>query len=296
MTVRRILFGLMVTATVLAAWVIGDTGEPKPDVNFVATPHEVVAEMLKMARVTKDDTVYDLGCGDGRILITAAREYGARGVGVDIDPMRIRESTENAVKAGVTGRVKFLQQDLFEINLSEATVVTLYLLVDLNVRLRPKLFRELRPGTRVLSHEFGMEDWKPDRTSKVRNVKIYYQPNFPEVKDTYIYSWVIPANVAGDWQWALSGPGGTRNYRMHLGQKFQEFTGRVNAGGQESPVKNARLVGGRLSFNVKERIDGVNAAMKFDGRVEGHSVQGSVEIQGGPFAGKHPWIARRLQE
>jgi len=283
----------MVTLTVFGFWVTGDVQERAPDVRFVATPPEVVKEMLDMARVTKNDVVYDLGCGDGRIVITAAKAYGARGVGVDIDPVRIKESRENAANAGVTDRVKFLQQDLFETNLSEATVVTLYLLVDMNLRLRPKLFRELRPGTRVLSHEYGMEDWKPDTVRRVRNVKIYYQPTYPEVRDAYVYFWVIPANVDGDWQWTFSRPGGRRDYTLRLVQKFQEFNGKVTAGGQESPIRKGRLAGDQLSFTVKEKIDGKNVAMGFNGRVDGPSIQGVVEIQGGPSAGKYPWTARR---
>ena len=151
-----------------------------PDVPYVPTPHEVVAEMLKMANVTKDDAVYDLGCGDGRIVIAAAKEYGARGIGVDINPQRIAEANENAEKAGVTDRVKFMTQDLFETDLSEATVVMLYLLPDVNLKLRPKLFRELKPGTRIVSHSFDMGDWKPERSADVSGRKIYF--------------WTIPAN------------------------------------------------------------------------------------------------------
>src|SRR5689334_7939067 len=129
-----------------------------PDVIFVPTPQSVVDAMLKLAHVTKDDVVYDLGCGDGRIVVTAAKQFGARGVGIDIDPKRIKESNENAVSAGVTDRVKFLNTDIFadSTNLSEATVVTLYLLPSLNVKLLPKLRRELKPGTRIVSNSFGM--------------------------------------------------------------------------------------------------------------------------------------------
>jgi SAM-dependent methyltransferase len=147
-------------------------------VPYVPTPERVVEEMLKMAAVKADDVVYDLGCGDGRIVITAARQFGARGVGVDIDPERIRESNANARTAGVTHRVRFVQQDLFKTNLRQATVVTLYLLPEVNLRLRPKLLRELRPGTRVVSHDFDMGDWKPKKSSLVpadrRNHAIYF--------------------------------------------------------------------------------------------------------------------------
>jgi len=155
--------------------------EVKRDVPYVPTPEPVVAEMLKLAAVTKDDVVYDLGCGDGRIVITAAQKYGARGIGVDIDPQRIKESIENARKAGVTDRVRFLEQDLFTVDLKDATVVTLYLLPQVNLKLRPKLLRELKPGTRVVSHSFDMGDWKPQKTVEV-----------PYGRNHTIYLWVIP--------------------------------------------------------------------------------------------------------
>jgi len=144
-----------------------------PDVIFVPTPNDVVNKMLEMAQVTAKDTVYDLGCGDGRIVITAAQRYGCRGVGIDIDPERIREATENVQKAKVTDKVKFIQGDLFEADISAATVVTLYLLTELNLKLRPKLMKDLRPGTRVVSHAFSMGDWKPERTEHVNGASVY---------------------------------------------------------------------------------------------------------------------------
>ena len=144
-----------------------------PDVIFVPTPNDVVNKMLELARVTAKDVVYDLGCGDGRIVITAAQRYGCRGVGVDIDPERIREATENVQKGKVADKVKFIQGDLFEADISEATVVTLYLLTELNLKLRPKLMKDLRPGTRVVSHAFAMGDWKPERTETVNGASVY---------------------------------------------------------------------------------------------------------------------------
>lgn len=144
-----------------------------PDVIFVPTPNDVVDMMLKMAGVSRKDTVYDLGCGDGRIVITAAQKYGARGVGIDIDPDRVAEATENTRKAGVADRVKIVRGDLFQANISEATVVTLYLLTDLNLKLRPKLMKDLKPGTRVVSHAFSMGDWKPERTADVSGTTVY---------------------------------------------------------------------------------------------------------------------------
>jgi ubiquinone/menaquinone biosynthesis C-methylase UbiE len=144
-----------------------------PDVIFVPTPNEIVNTMLRLARVSKKDTVYDLGCGDGRIVITAAQKFGARGVGIDIDPDRVIEAGDNVHKAGVADRVRIVRGDLFQANISEATVVTLYLLTDLNLKLRPKLLKELNPGTRIVSHAFSMGDWKPERTEEVSGTNVY---------------------------------------------------------------------------------------------------------------------------
>jgi SAM-dependent methyltransferase len=149
-------------------------GHREPDVIYVPTPRAVVDEMLKVAKVQASDVIYDLGCGDGRIVITAAQEYGASGIGIDIDPQRIQEAHENAQEAGVTDRVRFLNADLFEADISQATVVTLYLLDSLNEKLRPKLLRELRPGTRIVSHDFKMGDWEPEHTIEMNGHMVYF--------------------------------------------------------------------------------------------------------------------------
>ncbi len=154
----------------------------EPDVVYVPTPQEVVDEMLALAKVTKNDFIYDLGSGDGRIPITAAQKYGARGIGIDINPERITEARENAQKAGVSDRVKFFNQDLFTTDISKATVVTLYLLPELNVKLRPRLFKQLKPGTRVVSHAFDMGEWKPDRVVQTQ-------------EGSTIYLWTIPKKI-----------------------------------------------------------------------------------------------------
>jgi trans-aconitate methyltransferase len=155
----------------------------EPEVPFVPTNEAVVDEMLKVAKVGKSDVLYDLGSGDGRIPITAAKRFGTRGVGIDIDPERIKDANQNAVKAGVTDKVRFIQGDLFEADIREATVVTLYLLPEVNLRLRPKLLRELKPGTRVVSHNYDMGDWKPERTIKL---------NLQSGEHT-VYFWTVPA-------------------------------------------------------------------------------------------------------
>ena len=177
---KRLLYLAVVLAgTVVAPAFAQQTATaPKlrePDVIYVPTPTAVVAAMLKVAKVGKGDVVYDLGSGDGRIVISAVKDFGAaRGIGIDINPIRIQEANDNAKKAAVTDRVRFLNQDLFETNFSEATVVTLYLLPSLNLKLRPKLMAELKPGTRIVSHSFDMGDWAPEQTLDVDGSRVYH--------------------------------------------------------------------------------------------------------------------------
>ena len=170
----------LLTTFVTVALASAQTLPPQVEIHapYVPTPPAVVTAMLTLAGVKKNDIVYDLGCGDGRIVIAAARNFGAHGIGIDINPERIREARRRARKARVSDRVQFITQDVFEANIAPATVVFLYLLPDLNLELRPKLLRELRPGTRVISHAFTMGDWKPDRQIDVQGNKVYY--------------WVIP--------------------------------------------------------------------------------------------------------
>src|SRR5688572_20065613 len=169
-----LFFALAAMAAPVAAQQAAPAQLRSPDVIFVPTPQEVVDAMLKLAKVGPNDVVYDLGSGDGRIPITAAKTYGARGVGIDIDPQRIREATENLKTSGMGDKVKFLNQDLFTTPIGEATVVTLYLLPSLNLKLLPKLNAELKPGTRVVSHAFDMGDIKPQQTLNVNGRTVYF--------------------------------------------------------------------------------------------------------------------------
>jgi trans-aconitate methyltransferase len=152
----------------------------QPDVIYVPTPQDVVEEMLKLAKVGKNDVLYDLGSGDGRIPVTAAKRFGIRATGIDIDPQRIAEANENAKKNGVTHLVQFKREDLFKTRFSDATVVTLYLLPDLNVKLRPRLLAELKPGTRIVSHQFDMGTWKPERKVELSAGRVIYLWTIPE--------------------------------------------------------------------------------------------------------------------
>lgn len=153
----------------------------KPDIGYIPTPPEVVDVMLTLAALTPADRLYDLGCGDGRIVIQAAQRFGVPGVGIDIDPQRIREANQNAEQAGVSDRVVFRQQNLFESDFSDATVVILYLLPHLNLRLRPELLRQVRSGTRILSHDFDMGDWQPDCAQHVQSEDL-----------ATVYCWTVP--------------------------------------------------------------------------------------------------------
>jgi SAM-dependent methyltransferase len=273
------------TVVVTGLW-INASAQPqpkKPDVEYVPTPHHVVAEMLRLAAVTPTDVVYDLGCGDGRVLIAAAQLYQARGVGVDIDPERIEESRVNARQAGVVDRVKFLQQDLFETDIREATVVTLYLLPQLNRQLRPKLFSDLRPGTRVVSHDFDMGDWQPDQVIHVPG----------STYEHTVFYWIIPATVEGLWQMSVLTPAGERRYLLRLQQRYQEVRGTVNAEREAALITNATLTADRLRFTVTTGIQGEEVQMSFDGRVSGDAMRGSVEVQGGALAGRYDWTSQR---
>src|SRR5690606_7217666 len=201
-----------------------------------------------------DDFLIDLGSGDGRIAITAASHFGARALGVDIDPGRTAESRENAKEAGVTGRVEFVNGNLFDVDLRRASVVTMYLLPEVNLRLRPKLLQTLEPGTRVVSHAFTMGDWKPDRHVAV---------------ERNIYLWTIPAAVAGRWRLEADLPGvGQRSYQFEVRQKYQEILPVAKSDEATHAVWEAKLEGRSIRFIV---IDG-QLAHRFEGEVAGKSM------------------------
>ncbi|MEW6668340.1 MAG: methyltransferase domain-containing protein [Thermodesulfobacteriota bacterium] len=250
-----------------------------PDVHYEVTPQMIVEDLLKMAEVNRNDIVYDLGCGDGRFVITAAKKYGSRGVGIDIDPARIRESNHNARVAGVKERVRFIEADLFKTEIRQATVVALYLLPELNLQIRPKLLRDLKPGSRVVSHEFDMEDWKPDKMGRLGRNKYYF--------------WVVPTDVAGRWCWTFPSAKGAEPFTLNLTQRFQEIDGWIVTPVHTVSPLEAYLIGNRIGFLLRYRPPGQTVEMRFRGRVTGDAIHGTVEVPNGPFAGKHKWIARR---
>jgi ubiquinone/menaquinone biosynthesis C-methylase UbiE len=244
----RIFFGFVVVAG-LAGIVYAQV---RLDVPYVPTPQEVVDRMLDLAKITKNDVHIDLGSGDGRIVVTAAKR-GARSLGVDINPTRIAEANENATKAGVADRVTFVQGNLFEQKLDEANVLTMYLLQSVNLQLRPKILAELRPGSRVVSHAFSMNEWQADQHVTVNSRNVYL--------------WIVPAKVDGAWQ-AESGP---RKFTLDLKQSFQKVSGTATTDGKSVPV-TGRLAGDAIELNA----DLGSGPTQLRGRVKDNTITGDT--------------------
>ncbi|MFA7429784.1 MAG: class I SAM-dependent methyltransferase [Rhodospirillaceae bacterium] len=254
-----------VLAAALAMGVAGTASAQSLDVPFVPTPQEVVDRMLEMAEVGPDDYLIDLGSGDGRIPITAARLHKTRGMGVDLNPVRVAEAQAGAREAGVEDTVEFRVQDLFDTDISQATVLTMYLLPQVNLRLRPRILEELEPGTRVVSHAFDMDDWQPDAQDKVGTRQVFL--------------WVVPAQVAGQWQIdSQEGP-----LTISLSQTYQRIAGEaMTEGGRTLPLQNASLRGDEIRFTVAPE-DG--EPRTFAGRVNGDTIESLDESD--------EWQARR---
>jgi hypothetical protein len=230
---------------------------PPLSVPYVATPVPTVERMLKLASVGPGDTIYDLGSGDGRLVITAVQQFAAsKGVGVDIDPRRIEESRDNAKLAGVADRVTFVEGDLFKFDFREADVLTLYLLPRINLKLRPKILAWLEPGSRVVSHGFSMKDWEPD------------------VRDGDIMLWIVPAEVEGTW----TGHAGGKSYSLRLSQTFQRVAGTLATSGRNVTLNDVHLKGRDFAFAASAG-DG-RRPIRFEGRVEGAEIEGLLSLDG----------------
>jgi len=256
------------------------------DTPYVPTPQVVVDRMLDMAQLKAGETVIDLGSGDGRIMIEAARKYGARGFGVELDPKLIEISNDKAVKAGVADRVRFLQQDLFRTDFHEANVLTLYLLPDVNLALRPKILAELKPGARVVSHDYGMGDWRPDaeETIPAPDKKVGKR------KESQVFLWTVPANVAGEWSFELSSGAKSRRTRLLLKQKFQVVSGTLELTGQGNvPLSQGGLRGEELRLMLPAgAVD--RGPVEMVGRVKGDNMAGTLRKAGRDLAS---WSAKR---
>jgi hypothetical protein len=251
-------------------------GQEGKDVIWVPTPQALVEKMLDMAKLTPKDIHYDLGSGDGRTVITAAKR-GAHAWGVEFNPDMAKLAERAAAKEGVSDRAKFINGDIFQTDFSKATVVTLYLLPALNLRLRPTLLK-MKPGTRVVSHAFSMDDWQPDQTENV------------EGRTAYL--WIVPAQVEGTWRWNTAP--GQKETELTLRQQFQNVEGLARlADGRMGQVRNLRLQGDQLSFSIIE-ITSYNGSTRRDytGRVSGDTIQGTFKISDG---NEVKWNAHRVQ-
>lgn len=283
----RSRFGAFVCAAALAL-AAGAHAASGPSVPYVPTPQNVVERMLELAKVGPQDYLIDLGSGDGRIVVTAARKHGARGFGVDLNPTRISEANANAREAGVTGRVAFYQQDLFETDLGQATVITMYLLPSVNLELRPKLL-DLKPGTRIVSHDFSMGDWKPEHHERLDAQGKY--GGAAGLSDVYL--WIVPAKVAGTWRSQLTVRGKPVDYEFTLDQEYQMVSGTARVAGRTVKLANARVNGAELAFDFTVELDGAPIRHAFSGRMDGTELAGTVDLAGARLQARLGWSARR---
>jgi precorrin-6B methylase 2 len=263
---RQLLFTLLLATMAAGAFAQAQTaqkpyepqvGQEGKDVIWVPTPQALVDKMLDMAKMTPSDYVIDLGSGDGRTVITAAKR-GARALGIEYNPDMVELSKQAAAKEGVTARANFMKADIFESDFSQATVITMYLLPQLNLKLRPKIL-DLKPGTRIVSHAFTMEEWKADQTETVDNRTAYL--------------WIVPAKAEGTWKLAQG--------ELQLKQNFQMLAGSLKTGDRTLTIENGRLRGDQISFNA--------GGAEYTGKVSGNSIEGTIK---GP--GQGSWTATRV--
>ena len=267
-----------------AAPAVGQDGAG--DVVYVPTPQHVVEAMLDMARVGPADTVIDLGSGDGRVVITAAKKYGARGIGIELDRYLLKAAGGAAAKEGVSDRARFVEQNLFETDLAPATVVTTYLLPEMNIKLRPKLLA-LAPGTRVVAHDYDIGNWPPD-AQQVLDVpgKTVGTPG-----KSNVFMYVVPAKVAGEWRSEIPHGRSSVTYEFAFDQEFQFAEGVARAGGREGKVAEFRLAGRRLDFTARLPVQGQAVDHRFAGEINGDRIDGTVTIG----QRRVPWTATLVQ-
>ena len=281
---RRLVLALGALPVANIAWAAeADIDAKRTGGPYVPTPQVVVDEMLRIGRVGPNDFVVDLGSGDGVIVLTAAAKLKARGFGVDIDPELVKLSNSEAKKRGVADRAAFYVQDVFKTDIGKATVVTLYLLPNMMLDLRPKILAELKPGTRVVSHDYHFGEWTPDDQ---------YTWDVPEkekvngVPRATVYLWTVPARIQGQWELALAMPANEK-YELTLRQQFQSLNGTAVGGGKAVKLTQSRLNGNEISFAFPVGGD----RHLFKGRVEGDTMEGTVELARG--RGPAKWTALR---
>lgn len=248
----------------LALGFLAGCGPPAPDVPYVPTPRPVVSAMLQLSGAGPGDVLYDLGSGDGRIVIAAVRDFDVdRAVGIEIDSALVAEARAKSLEAGVAHRARFIEGDLFKTDFGDASIVTLYLLPGLNEKLRARLLRDLAPGSRVVSHEFDMDGWAPDAVRRVR--------------DTPVYLWIIPADVGGTWQ----GMAGGRPLSLTLRQEYQKLRGTLAGLDGEAVIESGELTGRSLRFTAGRPTAEKGArTLHFEGELTGGRIQGTLALDG----------------
>ncbi len=272
---------LSIVCSVWAAFAAPAVAQDYGDTPYVQTPQVVVDKMLEMAKISSKDYLIDLGSGDGRMIITAARRYGARGFGVDLNKSLVTLANRNAARMGVANRAVFYERDLHETDITQADVLTIYLLPEVNLMVRPRILA-LKPGTRLVSHDYGFGEWQPD-------VEIVMDaPGKPVGRDqkSKVMYWVVPTQVAGKWVW--QGPAGL--YELQIDQVFQKITGTLSAGGKRVSLDKAALTGNNISFEaVLDR-----GRHEFTGKVINNAIDGDMRVTGAAGT-TQAWNATRTE-
>jgi hypothetical protein len=281
----------MMAAALLALAPAATAQDGRGDVVYVPTPQVVVDEMLRMARVGANDYVIDLGSGDGRIVITAAKKHGARGFGVDLDTYLLKIANATAAKEGVADRARFIEQNLFETDLSAATVITSYLLPEMNQQLRPKLLA-LKPGTRVVAHDYGMGEWDPDEERTL----LVPEKTVGDPGKSYVFFWIVPARVAGRWESEIATAGGKPlPVQFSFEQTFQLVSGTARVGSRDLRLPQIRLAGESIAFSLSVPAGTAPVAHRFSGWVKGEAIEGTVTVGDGAGQRVLPWRAKLLE-
>ncbi len=286
-------FAIHAAARVTGAMLIGclaagsSPAQDWGDTPYVQTPINVVERMLEIAKVGPGDYVIDLGSGDGRMVVTAARKHGARGFGVDLDRKLVAIANRNAAKAGVADRAVFYQRDLHVTDVSPASVLSIYLLPEVNLMIRSRLLATLRPGTRIVSHDYGMGDWTPDSLEELaapgKTVGIGQRSK--------IYYWMVPGYAAGRWRWRMENDGKPVDFELSLQQKFQMLEGTLAAAGGSGRVEKGRLAGERIDMSATlERV-----RYEFSGQIFNNAIEGKVRVTTGGATRELPWSATRVE-
>jgi hypothetical protein len=257
------------------------------DVPFVPSHADVLRAMFAMTKANKGDYVIDLGSGDGRIVIAAAKWLGARGFGVDLNKELVAIANTRAKRQGVAGRAQFFVRDLFATDISKATVVTMYLLPEIVLQLRPKLLATLKPGTRIASHDYHLGDWRPDQT---RVIDVHGEER------SIVYAWVVPAKVAGSWEWDIDYPryfNAIAPVTAHIDQHYQDLGGKARFDGGSVPIREAVVNGTKVSFTISAEVDDVIVQQNYVGTVRGDEIVGTVRLSGSVRDVTLPWRAKK---